>query len=94
MNAQARPAPARTPFWIAVGLVAGREMKVKMSSKAFVVTTAIMLGLPLPWLSLDVLPCRREPELLRRLWSWQLPRGVLCSSEREAAFCGSHLMLK
>ncbi|WP_248122304.1 ABC transporter permease [Micrococcus lacusdianchii] len=45
MNAQARPAPARTPFWIAVGLVAGREMKVKMSSKAFVVTTAIMLGL-------------------------------------------------
>ena len=45
MNAQARPAPARTPFWTAVGLVAGREMKVKMSSKAFVVTTAIMLGL-------------------------------------------------
>lgn len=45
MNAQARPAPARTPFWIAVGLVAGREMKVKMTSKAFVVTTAIVLGL-------------------------------------------------
>lgn len=45
MNAQARPAPARTPFWTAVGLVAGREMKVKMSSKAFVVTTAIVLGL-------------------------------------------------
>mgnify|MGYP002652746412 CR=1 FL=1 len=43
MNAQARPAPARTPFWIAVGLVAGREMKVKMSSKAFVVTTAVVL---------------------------------------------------
>lgn len=35
----------RTPFWTAVGLVAGREMKVKMMSKAFVVTTAIMLGL-------------------------------------------------
>lgn len=45
MNAQARPAPARTPFWTAVGLVAGREMKVKMTSKAFVVTTAIVLGL-------------------------------------------------
>lgn len=45
MNAQARPAPARTPFWTAVGLVAGREMKVKMSSKAFVVTTAVVLGL-------------------------------------------------
>lgn len=35
----------RTPFWTAVGLVAGREMKVKMMSKAFVVTTTIMLGL-------------------------------------------------
>lgn len=35
----------RTSFWTAVGLVAGREMKVKMMSKAFVVTTAIMLGL-------------------------------------------------
>ena len=45
MNAQARPAPARTPFWTAVGLVAGREMKVKMTSKAFVVTTAVVLGL-------------------------------------------------
>ena len=45
MNAQSRPAPARTPFWTAVGLVAGREMKVKMTSKAFVVTTAIVLGL-------------------------------------------------
>ena len=29
----------------AVGLVAGREMKVKMMSKAFVVTTVIVLGL-------------------------------------------------
>ena len=29
----------RTSFWTAVDLVAGREMKVKMMSKAFVVTT-------------------------------------------------------
>ena len=35
----------RTSFWTAVGLVAGREMKVKMMSKAFVVTTVIVLGL-------------------------------------------------
>ena len=35
----------RTSFWIAVGLVARREMKVKMMSKAFVVTTVIVLGL-------------------------------------------------
>ena len=34
-----------TSFWTAVGLVAGREMKVKMMSKAFVVTTVIVLGL-------------------------------------------------
>lgn len=34
----------RTPFWAAVGLVAGREMAVKMRSKAFVVTTLITLG--------------------------------------------------
>ncbi|WP_296106237.1 ABC transporter permease [uncultured Corynebacterium sp.] len=35
----------RTSFWTAVGLVAGREMKIKMMSKAFVVTTVIVLGL-------------------------------------------------
>lgn len=35
----------RTSFWTAIGLVAGREMKVKMMSKAFVVTTVIVLGL-------------------------------------------------
>ena len=35
----------RTSFWTAVDLVAGREMKVKMMSKAFVVTTVIVLGL-------------------------------------------------
>ena len=35
----------RTSFWTAVGLVVGREMKVKMMSKAFVVTTVIVLGL-------------------------------------------------
>lgn len=35
----------RTSFWKAVGVVASREMKVKMMSKAFVVTTVIVLGL-------------------------------------------------
>lgn len=35
----------RTSFWTAVGLVAGREMKVKMMSKAFMVTTVIVLAL-------------------------------------------------
>ncbi|MDO5635509.1 MAG: ABC transporter permease [Micrococcus sp.] len=34
----------RTPFWQAVGIVAGREMKVKMASKAFVITTGILLA--------------------------------------------------
>ena len=66
MNAQARPAPARTPFWTAVGLVAGREMKVKMTSKAFVVTTAVVLGLLYPLLGASMLAAAAIDFLLPR----------------------------
>ena len=38
-------ATGRTSFLTAAGLVAGREIKVKMLSKAFVLTTVIMLGI-------------------------------------------------
>lgn len=34
----------RTPFWQAVGVVSGREIRVRLASKAFIITTAIMLG--------------------------------------------------
>ena len=53
----------RTSFWTAVGLVAGREMKVKMMSKAFVVTTVIVLGL----LMLCVLLAPRLRKLLKSM---------------------------
>lgn len=39
-----RPAPRRTPFWTAVGVVAGREMKVKASSRPFLITTLILVA--------------------------------------------------
>ena len=34
----------RTPFWAAVGTVAAREMRVKAASKAFVITTLIVIA--------------------------------------------------
>lgn len=34
----------RTPFWAAVGIVAAREMRVKAASKAFVITTLIVIA--------------------------------------------------
>lgn len=39
-----RPQPRRTPFWAAVGTVAAREMKVKGTSRAYVITTMILLA--------------------------------------------------
>ncbi|MBK4120113.1 ABC transporter permease [Kocuria rhizophila] len=36
--------PRRTPFWTAVGTVAAREMKVKATSKPFIITTLILLA--------------------------------------------------
>lgn len=41
---QERPQPRRTPFWTAVGTVAAREMKVKGTSKAYLITTMILLA--------------------------------------------------
>ncbi|MCK6095045.1 ABC transporter permease [Micrococcus sp. EYE_162] len=42
-----RPQPRRTPFWTAVGTVAAREMKVKGTSKAYIITTMILLAVAL-----------------------------------------------
>lgn len=42
-----RPQPRRTPFWAAVGTVAAREMKVKGTSKAYIITTMILLAVAL-----------------------------------------------
>ncbi|WP_082698323.1 ABC transporter permease [Kocuria rhizophila] len=36
--------PRRTPFWSAVGTVAAREMRVKATSKPFIITTLILLA--------------------------------------------------
>lgn len=38
------PARPRTSFWQAVGIVAAREIRVKVTSKAFVVTTGLLLA--------------------------------------------------
>lgn len=43
-GAPRRPTGRRTPFWQAVGVVSAREIRVRLASKAFLVTTALMLG--------------------------------------------------
>ncbi|MDY6056171.1 ABC transporter permease [Micrococcus sp.] len=39
-----RTGPRRTPFWSAVGTVAAREMRVKATSRPFIITTLILLA--------------------------------------------------
>ena len=39
-----RTEPRRTPFWAAVGTVAAREMKVKGTSKPFIITTLLLVA--------------------------------------------------
>lgn len=39
-----RTEPRRTPFWTAVGTVAAREMKVKGTSKPFIITTLLLVA--------------------------------------------------
>lgn len=39
----ARRLPRRTPFWSAVGTVAAREIKVKGASRAYIITTLILV---------------------------------------------------